>query len=151
MAQGERETPAHAYLDFFRDLSIYDFYRRGEPGPPEVSTLAPPALADLLPLENPILLQGESRPSPAQEVPVPPAVSIQDRWPILQTPGQNLPDRQAALTAIRDGIGDCTRCPLAYAGRRSIVFGEGNPGARLMFVGEGPGAGRRYLRTPLHR
>jgi DNA polymerase len=48
--------------------------------------------------------------------------------------------RPAALVAIRDHIGDCTRCPLAYAGRRNIVFGDGDPNARLMFVGEGPGA-----------
>jgi DNA polymerase len=52
-----------------------------------------------------------------------------------------LPDeRKAALRAIQDEIGDCTRCPLAYAGRRKVVFGDGSPTARLMFVGEGPGA-----------
>jgi DNA polymerase len=45
-----------------------------------------------------------------------------------------------ALEAIREDIGDCTRCPLAYAGRRKIVFADGDPNARLMFVGEGPGA-----------
>ncbi len=49
-------------------------------------------------------------------------------------------DREAALERLRTEIGDCTRCPLAYAGRHSIVFGEGDPNARLMFVGEGPGA-----------
>ena len=49
-------------------------------------------------------------------------------------------DRAAALDAIQQEIGDCTRCPLAYAGRRKIVFGDGSPSARLMFVGEGPGA-----------
>ena len=49
-------------------------------------------------------------------------------------------DKPAALTAIQEDIGDCTRCPLAYAGRRKIVFADGNPSARLMFVGEGPGA-----------
>jgi len=48
--------------------------------------------------------------------------------------------KPAALTAIQEEIGDCTRCPLAYAGRRKIVFADGDPGARLMFVGEGPGA-----------
>ena len=42
--------------------------------------------------------------------------------------------------AIQEEIGDCTRCPLAYAGRRKIVFGDGDANARLMFVGEGPGA-----------
>jgi DNA polymerase len=49
-------------------------------------------------------------------------------------------DKPAALRAIREEIGDCTRCPLAYAGRRKIVFADGDPNARLMFVGEGPGA-----------
>jgi DNA polymerase len=49
-------------------------------------------------------------------------------------------DRAVALQAIQDEIGDCTRCPLAYAGRRKIVFADGPPTARLMFVGEGPGA-----------
>lgn len=49
-------------------------------------------------------------------------------------------DRPAALTQLRAEIGDCTRCPLAYAGRHHIVFGDGDPNAQLMFVGEGPGA-----------
>ncbi len=48
--------------------------------------------------------------------------------------------KQASLEALREEIGDCTRCPLAYAGRRKIVFADGNPQAELMFVGEGPGA-----------
>lgn len=48
--------------------------------------------------------------------------------------------RAAALEAVRAEIGDCTRCPLAYAGRHTIVFADGDPNARLMFVGEGPGA-----------
>ncbi|MHB1930365.1 MAG: uracil-DNA glycosylase, partial [Acidimicrobiales bacterium] len=43
----------------------------------------------------------------------------------------------------------CTRCALA-AGRRTVVFGEGDPRARLMVVGEGPGrdedlAGRPFV------
>ena len=49
-------------------------------------------------------------------------------------------EKAAALEAVRTEIGDCTRCPLAYAGRRHIVFADGDPNARLMFVGEGPGA-----------
>lgn len=49
-------------------------------------------------------------------------------------------DRVAALASLRAEIGDCTRCPLAYAGRHTIVFADGDPGAQLMFVGEGPGA-----------
>ena len=49
-------------------------------------------------------------------------------------------DKQAALQALRTETGDCTRCPLAYAGRHTIVFADGDPNARLMFIGEGPGA-----------
>jgi DNA polymerase len=44
-----------------------------------------------------------------------------------------------ALQAVRDSIGDCRRCRLSE-GRKTIVFGQGSPTARLMFVGEAPGA-----------
>ncbi len=43
------------------------------------------------------------------------------------------------LTALREVLGDCQRCKLA-SGRKNIVFGQGNPHAALMFVGEAPGA-----------
>jgi DNA polymerase len=42
------------------------------------------------------------------------------------------------LEAVRDHLGDCTRCSLCE-GRQTIVFGDGNPEADLMFIGEGPG------------
>jgi DNA polymerase len=45
-----------------------------------------------------------------------------------------------ALHALREEIGDCTRCVLHTLGRRQVVFGVGNPQAELMFVGEAPGA-----------
>jgi uracil-DNA glycosylase family 4 len=44
------------------------------------------------------------------------------------------------LTAIREDIGDCTRCKLHTQGRTQVVFGVGNPSADVMFVGEAPGA-----------
>ena len=43
-----------------------------------------------------------------------------------------------SLSRIREELGDCRRCKLCEE-RNSIVFGEGNPDARLVFVGEGPG------------
>jgi uracil-DNA glycosylase family 4 len=46
----------------------------------------------------------------------------------------------AGLIALRDEIGDCTRCALHTLGRRQVVFGAGNADADLMFVGEAPGA-----------
>ncbi|MCP5056171.1 MAG: uracil-DNA glycosylase [bacterium] len=42
------------------------------------------------------------------------------------------------LEAVRTELGDCTRCGLAE-GRTKLVFGDGNPNADLMFIGEGPG------------
>ena len=50
--------------------------------------------------------------------------------------GQGLP---ADLEGLRAFIGDCKRCKLAE-GRKRLVFGEGSAKARLVFVGEGPGA-----------
>jgi DNA polymerase len=43
-----------------------------------------------------------------------------------------------ALLAVREDLGECTRCKLA-GGRTKLVFGVGNPAAELAFVGEGPG------------
>lgn len=52
--------------------------------------------------------------------------------PIIQKSSESFEDIWA-------DIGDCTRCPL-YQGRTNIVHTEGNRNARLMFVGEAPGA-----------
>ena len=43
-----------------------------------------------------------------------------------------------SLADVRADLGECVRCKLA-GGRTHIVFGQGNPAARLVFVGEGPG------------
>jgi DNA polymerase len=64
--------------------------------------------------------------------------------PLVATaPTRSMPegpeDGAAALKAVRDDLGDCQRCRLA-GGRKTIVFGQGNPNADLMFVGEAPGA-----------
>jgi uracil-DNA glycosylase len=42
------------------------------------------------------------------------------------------------LKELRTAIGDCQRCKL-WSGRTHLVFGVGNPKAKLMFIGEGPG------------
>ena len=108
------------------------------PAIPSASPFAPPktppATLNLKPAEAP----APARPS-FLEVPIPKPTSFDDLFP-LPTSAIPAEQRPAALQAIRDLIGDCTRCPLAYAGRRNIVFGDGDPNARLMFVGEGPGA-----------
>jgi uracil-DNA glycosylase family 4 len=47
-------------------------------------------------------------------------------------------DKENLLKKLREEIGDCKRCKLSGK-RTNIVFGEGNPDAKLMFIGEGPG------------
>jgi DNA polymerase len=75
-----------------------------------------------------INLEGSPIP-PRKTIPAPPQISA-------AIPAN---DRAAALQLIRDELGDCTRCAL-HTGRHKLVFGDGSPSARLMFVGEGPGA-----------
>ncbi|MEO8725254.1 MAG: uracil-DNA glycosylase [Acidobacteriaceae bacterium] len=48
-------------------------------------------------------------------------------------------DKGAALAGIRAEIGNCIRCRLSER-RKTIVFGDGNPDADILFIGEGPGA-----------
>lgn len=48
-------------------------------------------------------------------------------------------EKTADLPALREFIGECTRCKL-HSSRTNLVFGTGNPHAELMFVGEAPGA-----------
>jgi uracil-DNA glycosylase family 4 len=63
--------------------------------------------------------------------------------PELKKPNAIMPAAQNAppadLDSLRALIGDCKRCKLSQ-GRTRLVFGEGSPAARLVFVGEGPGA-----------
>lgn len=48
--------------------------------------------------------------------------------------------KQQLLFELYEPYRNCTKCPLGSLGRKHVVFGEGNPDAELMFVGEGPGA-----------
>jgi uracil-DNA glycosylase family 4 len=55
------------------------------------------------------------------------------------TPLPGLAPENDTLLKILQDIGDCKRCRL-HSGRNKIVFGTGNEQAKLVFVGEGPGA-----------
>ena len=188
------EQQLRAYVEYFRDLGVYDLYRHETTGlaiperwrellarpkavplqpagavrpafaagpvtqPSAVGTVrqpAPPGAAQVRPTQP--AAQPRQAPIPAAPVqqeplrnyfealpeelqaPMPKPVSFDALAPlpaVIVPAGQ----RVAALEAVRAEIGDCTRCPLAYAGRHKIVFADGDPNAALMFVGEGPGA-----------
>ena len=58
---------------------------------------------------------------------------------MINAPADTVDIHTPTLQDIRQELGDCHRCPLCQK-RTHIVFGEGNPQARLAFVGEAPGA-----------
>ncbi|MGH9587888.1 MAG: uracil-DNA glycosylase [Acidobacteriaceae bacterium] len=118
----ELESALRARLRYYRDLGVYDLYRRGEPDP----AMAESATATVSYLES------ENDISPRKSATIPSLTAA-------ASPA-SAEDRTSALEAIRLEIGECNRCPLAKMGRHTIVFGDGDPNARLMFVGEGPGA-----------
>jgi DNA polymerase len=68
--------------------------------------------------------------------------------PLEQTPGLPAPERGHVLATLRALVADCTRCPALASTRTQTVFGEGNHSARLMFIGEAPGADEDRLGRP---
>ena len=104
-------------IRYYNELGIYDFYRR----------------------ETQAFIQ----PQPEEREPLPKtkaAAVVSESEEVLIRPESAIADPARALLAIREDIGDCTRCRLHKQGRKQIVFGVGNPRAELMFIGEAPGA-----------
>jgi DNA polymerase len=65
-----------------------------------------------------------------------PAAETHRQAPAPERPA--VPGEARTLEQVRAHLGECTRCPL-HQGRTKIVFGDGNPNAEILFVGEGPG------------
>ncbi len=148
--QSEAASSLRGWVDYFRDLGVYDFYRRGEPVGLPVGAEGQPYAEVVSTAGAMVTLAASAEPETASiaaqqdsHVTSPVSshklISFNDLAP-LPTASVPAAEREVALQAIQKEIGDCTRCPLAYAGRHTIVFGDGSASARLMFVGEGPGA-----------
>lgn len=58
---------------------------------------------------------------------------------VIENPSESLPASKETIDSVRKDIGDCKRCGLCE-GRTQVVHSTGNLGAKLMFVGEAPGA-----------
>jgi DNA polymerase len=121
-----------ARLRFYRDLGLTEFYRRPvQPVASELSATDDPAVET-------VEVADEITTETVRETP-----AIPPRKPIAPPPQITVEipktDRVSALQIIREDIGECTRCAL-HKGRNNLVFADGDPNARLMFVGEGPGA-----------
>ncbi len=103
-------------------------------------------LPRLAPIAEPDTAVSPTEPSPAlaQPAPVAPAAAASPEAPRSAVAGLSEALIEPAILAasdldeLRSVLGECDRCKLC-SGRTNIVFGVGNPSARLMFVGEGPG------------
>jgi uracil-DNA glycosylase len=128
-------------LRYHKDLGIHLFYRERGSGQalgavrtavitsPEVIPLSEKSALPK-PLSKP-KSEPNKTPNPLAEILLPPS------GPSLFESVDKVKDD--TLLKIREDIGDCTRCKL-HKGRNKIVFGDGNPKAELVFIGEGPGA-----------
>jgi DNA polymerase len=127
-------------LRYYEDLGIGLFYRGRHgglistaAGHPETSKEPAVRAAREVVVPKPIELPNAAAMRPVERI-----------EPVISPTGPSLfeaVDKVAddTLPKIREDIGDCTRCKL-HKGRHKIVFGDGSAKARLVFVGEGPGA-----------
>jgi uracil-DNA glycosylase family 4 len=130
-------------LSFYQDIGIELFYRDRIPPPHgqvEVQQAAPQVRT--ISAEEPTLPKPLKKPQPAKPTVVPPAVApkfdVHPRSSVVSLFDSMTKVADDSLPKILSEIGDCTRCKL-HRGRTKLVFGDGNPAADLVFVGEGPG------------
>jgi uracil-DNA glycosylase family 4 len=135
-------------LGFYDDLGIRLFFRdRGAVvASNSEQQLEPLAIA---PFSTPNLQKEDTLPKPAGKS------ALRGTAPVVTAVSPKLPSLPVAagpslfeavdkiaddtLPKVREDLGECTRCKL-HSTRHTIVFGDGNPKAELVFVGEGPGA-----------
>ena len=130
-------------IRFYRELGLTEFYRRPVA---DAADSAIEAVVETVAVEVPAPVsvadaRGQNDSARSQVITedqaIPPRKPFPAQPPVAAAVAAS--DRAAALNIIREEIGDCTRCAL-HTGRNKIVFADGDPNARLMFVGEGPGA-----------
>lgn len=135
------EQALRQYLEFYRDLGFEELFvtptetESETPStlPIESSSAADPAVsAPHASAQAPT----PAEPAPPIAVPAPAAAPEADPYPAKDTSPEG---QLSPLQVIQEDIGECTRCRL-HKGRKTIVFGSGNPNAKLVFIGEGPGA-----------
>jgi uracil-DNA glycosylase family 4 len=137
-------------LSFYEDIGIRQFYRnrRAELASGSDQRFDIPNNSThsiLIPREEPPLPNPARKPELPKPVsltaPTPSKISLPP-LPVVAGPSlfESI-DKIAndTLLKVREDLGECTRCKL-HSTRHKIVFGDGNPKAELVFVGEGPGA-----------
>ncbi len=143
------------YLEFYRDLGFEDLYLPEGLAPrfrrsAQRNVAAPQGVAignqaDSPGVDTPLAHpDSASRAPDASKLPRPnlpnlPTQPAKDLFSGSRNEADTSKDPLTVLQEIQADMGDCTRCRLHEA-RSKIVFGSGNPNAKVVFVGEGPGA-----------
>ncbi len=138
------EEAVRARIGYFRDLGVFDFYRRDSATGEGAIATDVVTEVDIAPeIATDTVANREAVPAFAAQINLEtlPSMPSAPSASLFEEPKKSIAprDRAAALEAIQNDIGDCTRCAL-HKGRHTIVFGDGDANARLMFIGEGPGA-----------
>ena len=152
------------YIEYWQELGVERM-----DAPTFLATALPPRVAPaVMPVSHTVLERHAQapppklpppRPTPSSVadkpkhiiLPPPPPPSVRGKSSIANkmqetlfgeiAPDTSLPASAETLDDIRRDIGSaCTRCPLGLQGRHCVVNSEGHPQARLMFIGEAPGA-----------
>lgn len=128
---------AREHVTYFKELGIDGTEQLPQtlisaPGDPATKPLAPPSAIQIKQAVAPPVAQFSRKPASAPSA----ATNLFNDSP---APLAALPNSTETLEQIWAEIGNCTRCPL-YERRTHIVHTNGNHHARLMFVGEAPGA-----------
>ncbi len=120
-----------AWLHYYEDLNLGEFYRdRRTMG---TRTVKPRKVEAAAAVSAPQVNVAQPAAKPAPAVPALPVVG--EPSSLFEALDRIEGD---TLELIRENLGECTRCRL-HQQRNKIVFGAGNPRAKLVFVGEGPG------------
>jgi uracil-DNA glycosylase len=117
-------------LNFYQDLGIQLFYRDRLPQQAEVASAEEITLPEAAPKPTPVQAAVSLTTGGQRQV-----ASAKPSAMLFEAMNKMADD---SLLKIRSDLGDCTRCKL-HRGRITLVFGDGNPKAELVFVGEGPG------------
>ena len=147
------------YVEYWQELGVEHAML-----PISLTAALPPRVVPLVAPVSHAILERHAQAPPAKlpsptvtdkpqriSVPPPPPTSVRGKASITNkmqdtlfgaiAPDTSLPASDETLDDIRRDIGPaCTRCPLGLQGRHCVVNSEGHPRARLMFIGEAPGA-----------
>jgi DNA polymerase len=147
---------AREHLRYFSELGLTSIGERSKPGAAvparteswvaEPATPIAPAKTEQEKPTSPVIPPPQFLPKPTttmptkKETPAEPSLfSEPSLFGEISSPAVEEQHASETLEDIRRDLGECQRCKL-WTTRTNIVFGEGNPKAELMFIGEGPGA-----------